>query len=531
MGSNGNITKVSNGHLTETAQKEYTSYAKTMQSNAAHKVNEHSGDGVEFGEPEVKTVKDDTIDITVGVFFDGTQNNKMNNKARDLHNKASHNAPREFNQEDSFENEPSNVQNLESVYPQEQLYFSVYVEGVGTKDEHKDNPYGYALGYGDTGVFGKVQRGCELVAQRIREAVAVQNKNINHITVDIFGFSRGATCARNFVHEISKLPELVPLYPSADNTKDYYMSVLDNTPRYIQKQSYLKAPGAQTMINTPAMGYLGQCFKDKNIKYNTLYLRFGGLFDSVSAYGVMHRNDVQELDLHAVNHVAHVVHLTAADEHRDNFELTATTKGISKSLPGVHSDIGGGYRDGIEDNTLLADTKKESITLSMGLQVEQDYQNLIAQSWYKKEQLKKQIEDRMLILVGERTLSNKYSYIPLHLIAKFSEKNGQVKISKNRLNEAFNIPSKDPNLNLKEVYQRLRQYCFSNARPLVYFTDAQLNSLKIKVQQGELEEQTFALYQRDQRMLKELRNHYLHYSAKYSFGHYPAYKNFRKIYK
>lgn len=531
MGSNGNITKVSNGHLTETAQKEYTSYAKTMQSNAAHKVNEHSGDGVEFGEPEVKTLKDDTIDITIGVFFDGTCNNKMNNQLRVAHNKATNNAPWKFNTEDSFENAPSNVQNLETVYPQEDFYFSVYIEGVGTENKKADNSYGYSLGYGDTGILEKVKWGCERVAEQVKAAIDNQDKKVNRLTIDIFGFSRGATCARNFVHEINKPAEPVALYPAADKTKDYYISPLDNKPRYIQKESYVKAHGAQTMVHTPPMGNLGQYLKDKQAEYKILYLRFGGLFDSVSAYGVMHRNDVRELDLHAIDRVAHVVHLTAADEHRDNFESTAINKGISKSLPGVHSDIGGGYRDLFEDKTVLEVNKKEDIVISVDEHVNEDYKRLIDQSWYSEEQLTKKLNGDTMLLIGKRTLSNKYSYIPLHLMAEFCERFSKVTINKTRLNDAYTVASNDPKLNLKDVHQRLREYCFSTSMPMTYFTDSELSSLSLRAQKGELSGKNFSAFKKDQNMLKELRNRYLHYSAKESFGLYPAFNNVRKIYK
>jgi len=80
---------------------------------------------------------------------------------------------------------------------------------------------------------------------------------------------------------------------------------------------------------------------------------FAGLFDTVASHGLFRLlfslSNTKNLKLHAVSKAKQAIHLIAAEEHRENFSLTdiasAGSKGRELFLPGVHSDIGGGYRD------------------------------------------------------------------------------------------------------------------------------------------------------------------------------------------
>jgi len=64
--STGNIIKISNGVLKETAKNEYTVFAETITSNAGKKVVEHSTDGIVFGEPIIPSKQ---IDAKIIVHF------------------------------------------------------------------------------------------------------------------------------------------------------------------------------------------------------------------------------------------------------------------------------------------------------------------------------------------------------------------------------------------------------------------------------------------------------------------------------
>ena len=78
-------------------------------------------------------------------------------------------------------------------------------------------------------------------------------------------------------------------------------------------------------------------------------MNFVGLFDTVSSYGKSFLDDVAQLGLAIGGQARKVVHLVAGDECRENFASTNINSSIAAGvgyelvLPGVHSDVGGGY--------------------------------------------------------------------------------------------------------------------------------------------------------------------------------------------
>lgn len=524
----GNIIKISRGHLTEISKGDYVASAKSISSNAAHKITENSKEGIFFGEPKkMNGIKDDSVDVVVGVFFDGTRNNKTNNELRVRHELNSKIPTKGLEGQDSYQNAPSNVQILSKVAVINTLHRSIYIEGVATNNNAKDKSVAAGLGYFETGIRDKVKSGCQSLATLIAAIINTEGLKVNKITIDVFGFSRGATCARNFIYEITKPEQETPLFRDGRNKNGIYYSA-DGTKRANTK--IVAAEAVKTM--QPARGMLGQYLSDKRVKFSSFSLRFGGLFDSVSSYGLMHRNDVWELDLNAINKMAHIVHLTAADERRDNFELTAVTKGITKNLPGVHSDIGGGYRDHIVDKFLVKANNKERVLVALDPKIESERKRLIEQAWYTKEQFTlegSQYEPTRLF--GTRRIRNNYSYIPLHLMAEFAMSIGGVKFNINILNKDFKIAEDDPKLNLRKVYERLYKYAFKNAPPMLYFTEHEIELLRKKVYEGLLSKEKFAMLANDHNMLRQLRSRYLHNSADFGdFGMEPTWDNERVIY-
>ena len=146
--------------------------------------------------------KEEVLDITLGMFFDGTLNNKTNTIERrektDAYKKKGGN-PTDNN---SYNNDWSNVARLWDNYDKN---FGVYIEGIGTEDKEKDSMLGYAFGTGSTGIRGKVRKGCEEIVKKVKNIKnAKKADKIAVLTFDVFGFSRGAAAARNFVHEIGK---------------------------------------------------------------------------------------------------------------------------------------------------------------------------------------------------------------------------------------------------------------------------------------------------------------------------------------
>jgi len=469
MINKGNIIKISSGTLRESAAQDYTAYANNIHTNAAKKILENSKDGIVYGEPEKMATKEDVVNIVVGLFFDGTGNNRTNITRRESNSPiyTAHAKPSFWQDNTSYENDRTNVDHLEKMYKKETLYFSIYIEGIGTTNDDYDSLKDMGTGEGSTGIRGKVKKCCEELVKTIK---ANTRKDVGTLTVDVFGFSRGAAAARNFVHEIT--------LPSEDDK--------------------------------PARGYFGEQADKSKLKIAFVRIRFAGLYDTVSAYGVKHSNDLVELDLNAINRASKIVHLTAADETREKFELTSVTTGTELSLPGVHSDIGGSYRDNVNEEVSLAEEMLSPINRDKLVAAERD--RLIEQGWYRGSQMKIQNSYK---LTGNRVLSNKYSLIPLHLM--FEMGTDPCQFVEDLLSTVYKIPAaplSNSKLLLTDVYTRIKNYAIlKTAPPLVFNSLGQLQSLKNMVDVGAYPVDKYNAQVRDHNMLMELRNRYLHFSS------------------
>lgn len=495
MGSNGNIIKISNGHMQETAKQEYTSFAQTMESNAANKVNEKSADGVVFGEPDKMVTKEDLVDITVGIFFDGTGNNRKNVDSREDVNAENHYKSKGWkalwNDNTSYKNDRTNVDHLEKMYQKQTLYFSIYIEGVGTKNDKYDSLSDMGLGLGGWGLRAKVRSACKSLVTQIQTNTT---KSVNTLTIDVFGFSRGAASARNFIHEITK-----PAYDAHPGQKQGDINLYDDDGELVSQKKM------------PSRGQLGLEMQQKKLKINFFKTRFAGLFDTVSAFGSDHSNDAKELHLNAINKMGTIVHFTAADEHRKKFELAPISRSDSEfALPGVHADVGGSY----VDNTLEEVSLAEEMTSVLNREklIREERNKLIEQGWYRAGQM---TNDQPYKLNGKRTLSNKYSLIPLHLMFEMGEQCHFVKIKMEA--DLYTIPAvplPHSKLALTDVYARIRAYVIlKTALPLVFNTDRQLQSIRNMVKEGYFPAEKLEALSKDHDMLYELRNKYLHFSS------------------
>lgn len=237
--------------------------------------------------------------LELGVFFDGTGNNRDNAGLGD---------------EGSYANDLSNVAKLQSLYfePERDLenacggyakrYESLYVEGIGTVRGEDDSRIGSGTGTGSTGVENRVFDAAIRIGQIInRLSPGIEPREI---VMDVFGFSRGAAAARHFVNAFRR------------GYLTYNRAVLRDRRAYLPEG-------------------------------RTVRFRFVGLFDTVASIQLGGGDDNHgALNLNLSGGSAETVfHLTAEHEIRLNFPLTDTAgAGTSRILPGVHSDIGGGYR-------------------------------------------------------------------------------------------------------------------------------------------------------------------------------------------
>ncbi|WP_309607474.1 phospholipase effector Tle1 domain-containing protein [Flavobacterium sp.] len=451
-------------------------------------------------------VADEEVEVTFGVFIDGTLNNKANTKLRyKVEGKAdplfekgeSTTATAEekkifeentdtknwwlrqidlggYGDDTSYHNDYTNVARL--WFCTEKAY-KIYVEGMGTDDFKEDVDDGYAFGSGLTGIRGKVRKGCEDLATKIAKEIKKDKKKIlTQITVDVFGFSRGAAAARNMAYEIRKKP-----YPPIKGSiPDGYYPINPNsetgmpTPKY--KQALVDKDGLEVDSDMlvegklPKYGYLGYCLLKKIssevLAEITIVVRVLGVYDTVSSYyeagdslgtyeqdgtvvdenilwkGVKKTvkgknplrdsnpfsNNEEELNIHDFGYVHKLVHFTAKDEHRVNFSLTRikgaglTDRMVEKNFPGVHCDIGGAYSTGEEKKRKIASENavRSLVGSIVGItKLELLKNQLISEHWFNKDQIWIARTLTRVVLESKRLLKKEYSYIPLQFMEEY----------------------------------------------------------------------------------------------------------------
>ena len=308
--------------------------------------------------------------IRICVFFDGTGNNRFNTEAREGNTEDyQDNKPKPGKDDNSYEADKTNVAKLDRYVDTDSLggydhLISIYIEGIGTDDGKKDSKTGYALGLGDTGVKEKVNDGINKVLEELRRVIK-KNEIIEELVLDVFGFSRGAAAARYFIHRVLK------------GTGASALSVNGLYPYETRAERISAMPLAGRIRSG------GHKIGNKQVR-----VEFVGLFDTVSSEGFKYeyKHNTQSLKLDSVRdpRVKEVLHLVAADEHRRNFSFSninsAGDSGTQIFLPGAHSDIGGGYRDDI-DEELVLNLSRDLDTLI------EDRAKLVEQGWFKEDEI------------------------------------------------------------------------------------------------------------------------------------------------
>lgn len=136
--------------------------------------------------------------LEIGMFFDGTLNNRFNVLSR-------------ARRDDSYQNALSNVALLYALYKNRReldernacggiarRFRSLYVEGIGSTAGQADSMTGYAFGTGATGVDRRVMVAFNDAIRLIRDTGGPAQ--LGKVVFDVFGFSRGAAGARYFVN-------------------------------------------------------------------------------------------------------------------------------------------------------------------------------------------------------------------------------------------------------------------------------------------------------------------------------------------
>ena len=482
-------------------QNELKQYIKPKQTNTPVKV----GASKSIKKPHKKP-----INFTFGVFFDGTLNNMYNSEIRKsvaekrrLNQKISYEEAKKIKEkrggkDSSYENELSNPAILFKSYIKKDSdrLFKIYVEGIGTntksptkaEDYKKDDLFrGPAFGTGSAGIIYRVRD----AIWRISRLIEIdKDKYLNKITFDVFGFSRGAAAARHFVHMVT-YPEYSPMFTDGV-ALDFQGFAL---------------PGDYYNKKVPRFGLLGVLLDvAKKLSPETkVEIRFAGLYDTVHHHGFTQTNDIKDLGLDSINKANYVVHMVADDEHRYNYALADISSviktspdsgkkgGVELIFPGVHSDVGGGYVDGMSEVLSIIDTSAYYDSL------EKEKEEFVKRGWFSADKIS--IKYRFSYLgMGINNyrleginykVSNQYSYIPLHIMAEFGRRKG-VQFDKDILYDLSKITNNPDFLN--KVKKILWDYSFNGGPRLVY---------KEKGTEAENE------------LIRKLRLYYLHWNSCY----------------
>lgn len=336
-------------------------------------------------------------DAQINVFFDGTGNNIYNVEAFNKDGGATTQGVdpeilqmiREKYKDDedsSYQGAASNVARMWRGVTQNPTITSVYVEGIGTAKYKSDSQLGgYAAGMGETGVVERVLGAFRQIQEGYKE-IGKEKQLPAIFEVNVYGFSRGAAAARHFVYLLNT---------EKDRDKDS---------RYFVDQWQM-----------PQM-----------------HVNFVGLFDCVAHLGLIQRNDVEQLHLNfsEKNPACKVFHLVAGDEYRDNFMSTninsavalrepdsGNSVGYQLTIPGAHSDVGGGCHD--------KDLRQEVHSFKSGSSLERW---ILDQGWYMASN-RVDMPKRSSVGAYARQVSSDYYKISLTLMVEKAQQYSRTQFS------------------------------------------------------------------------------------------------------
>jgi hypothetical protein len=255
-----------------------------------------------FGYGAINDTKDNSYDTFIekksAITLEGKSQNELSARPDNekdcelLQNTAEHLAVQNENKEaEKFKGAAAqnatytNVAILESLYKCEnknekntERHISIYVEGSGsdmqfeasTEIEYKltIGLAGLGLGTGPTGVVSKIRKASSMVQRLIDQYKCTSDVTVKY-HFDLFGFSRGSTCARIMAYLIN---------PDPNNTKKAY-------------EGGIKGKDDEYLLLTSRK----KEFLPIDDKTTEKEIRFMGLFDTVSSIGVKDEDSLAEL--------------------------------------------------------------------------------------------------------------------------------------------------------------------------------------------------------------------------------------------
>lgn len=386
-------TRIVKGKITERVKGDISIYSASniIETSLQSIVETGKEKGISFGQPSKppEYQPENTIILYIGMFFDGTGNNRFNSeslyytkvkgnndriKSSEIPTQLSFTLTPEkikekdiskinISNRDSYWNPYSNIVKLHDLYKEKsetdlrtkknKYTLKQYVEGIGTEKYKEDSVGGSSVGRGDTGIIAKVERGIkDLVKEKI--APLPKDKKIYKIVFDVFGFSRGAAAARHFCNEVKK-----PAYYVTRTKRDPYDKYDRNARILTDEKDLVKHAGGILGAELNKIG-----LKPYEETYNNIEIRFLGLFDTVVSDLVVKENIGYKIApfFNGIPIIAQeylediktnisglgikkVFQIVANDEWRANFAYTPTEDGYTLYMLGAHSDIGGGYAE------------------------------------------------------------------------------------------------------------------------------------------------------------------------------------------
>ncbi|AZN36376.1 T6SS phospholipase effector Tle1-like catalytic domain-containing protein [Iodobacter ciconiae] len=285
------------------------------------------------------------ITLNLAFFFDGTGNNVDADVG-------------------TFEH--SNVARLFRAHHKDDMATGVYrfyIPGLGTyfKDIGDNGGGTLGLAFGGGG-----RKRLNWAKDQFKTVVGHTQEEITEIRVSLFGFSRGAALARAFALILDKLcPDGLYKLP---NGKDapltiYFMGLFDTVASVglPAGSGVATALAASDATSAKWAAYEKSLVSRRDNHSNGLAkLAFGEPgADPSPTWADGHMEWASDLRIPRSGLVAHCVHMVAAHEQRHSFPSDSVRVGqhypgncIEMVYPGMHSDVGGGYRPGEEGKSL-----------------------------------------------------------------------------------------------------------------------------------------------------------------------------------
>ena len=470
-----NITAREKLVINATEEVEFLS-SNQIQLNAGEQILYQSSDDIEFQPPH-------TTRVYLGVFFDGTGNNKYNVEARKK-GEISMEKAKERDYASYFANY-SNIARLWNLYKKgsssknkttHTFYTRAYIEGIGTKRGMPDDMIGSGMGRLERGILGKVGDAYQEVIKEFKKDKIPSGKKKNHLgktvphidelVIDIFGFSRGAAAARHFANIVNTAfePEREERYWSISQKDFAYRKIKRQPPGGSFGKALEKAgfPLGDTVIKIRFIGLfdtVAAVTSDTEIAPTIIGAMdgfsignipgaiIGGIIGTRNLPKAAQNCDNGNIRLSLANVHAEIAHITASDEYRANFILNKVTKGYEMRMCGVHSDIGGGYGEITEENNYILSLPVRTSDKTPPEELEKLKKKFEESSFYKEDQIwietikyKEELDrsprnldslnPRMSItyqhtLKGSRgKITDRYSLIPMEIMKEYAKGKG-----------------------------------------------------------------------------------------------------------